>query len=127
MRFDYGKDGLDISIDPSWNATILHPKKQEVLENPIKAIKHAIKNPIGSLSLQRIIEQKKKIDRVCVVVNDTTRPVPSHIILEALIDELNIYGIKDEQIIVLIATGLIILLLLPLRFFQKLLLIKIPF
>ena len=106
MRFDYGKNGLEINLDPYWNVTIFHPKKQKIIEKPVEIIRAAINNPIGTSSLSQILEQKKKLNKVCVVVNDATRPIPSHIILEGLIKELNKYGINDNQIIILIATGL---------------------
>ncbi len=106
VKIDYGKEGLEISINPSWNVTIFHPRAQAALENPIKQIRMAIKNPIKGKSLQKIIEDKKKINKICIVVSDVTRPVPSHIILEGLIGELNDYGIYDNQILILLATGL---------------------
>ena len=33
MKFDYGKNGLEIEIDPSWNVTTFHPKKQDYKAN----------------------------------------------------------------------------------------------
>jgi len=106
MKFDYGKNSLEIDIDPSWNVTTLHPKKQEIIKNPVLAIRESIDNPIGCPPLKDIIKDKKKINNVCIVVNDATRPVPSHIILEGLIEKLNEYGVKDNKILILIATGL---------------------
>lgn len=106
MKFDYGKTGLEISLDPNWNTTIIRPLKQDVIENPRNVIKNWIKNPISTPPLKEIVDQRKKLNQICIVVSDATRPVPSHIILEALIAELNEYGIKDNQIVVLIATGL---------------------
>ncbi len=106
MRFDYGKNGLEINLDPSWNVTILQPKREKIIEKPVEAIRAAINHPIGTSSLSQIVEQKEKIKKVCVIVDDATRPVPSHIILEGLIKELNNYGISDNQITILIATGL---------------------
>ena len=106
MKFDYGKNGLEIEIDPSWNVTLFHPKKQEVIKNPVKAIMDSIEKPIGCQPLKNIIKEKKDINKVCIVVNDATRPVPSHIILEGLIKKLSEYGIKDDEILILIATGL---------------------
>ena len=106
VKIDYGKDGLEFSIDPSLNVTVFRPDDQKVLENPVVEIRKAIRNPVEGKSLQKIIENKKKVEKVCVVVSDATRPVPTHIILEALIRELNDYGIQDNQILILIATGL---------------------
>ena len=106
MKFDYGKIGLDISLDPNWNITIIRPIKQDGIKNPRYVIKNWIKNPIGTPPLKEIVDQRKQLNQVCIVVSDATRPIPSYIILEALIAELNEYGIKDNQIVVLIATGL---------------------
>jgi nickel-dependent lactate racemase len=106
MKLDYGKNGLEISLDPSWNVTVFKPEGQLAIENPVEIIREKIKNPIGSPPLNDIIKNKISSQRVCIVVSDATRPVPSHIILEALIKELNEYGIGKAQIDILIATGL---------------------
>lgn len=106
MKFDYGKNGIKINIDPKWNTTIFLPNEQKPIQNTIRKIKEAINNPIGSLPLKDIINKKSKLETVCIVSSDTTRPVPSNLILKALIDELNKYGIEDNQITILIATGL---------------------
>ena len=106
MKFDYGKDGIEINLDPNWNVTILQPSNQKVIGNPVKAIREAIKNPIGCPSLRNIVKKKSSPQTVCIVVSDATRPVPSHFILEALVKELNDYGIENAYIDILIATGL---------------------
>lgn len=106
MKFNYGKSGIEVSLDPNWNTTIFRPPKQDVIEDPINAIRNAIKNPIGTPSLKKIVKSKKEIKSICIVVSDATRPVPSHLLLKGLIKELSDYGLKEEKIIVLIATGL---------------------
>lgn len=106
MKFDYGKSGVEVSLDPSWNTTIFRPSKQNVIEDPINAIRNAIKNPIGTPSLKKIVKSKKEIKSVCIVVSDATRPVPSHLLLKGLLKELSDYEIQEEKILVLIATGL---------------------
>jgi len=106
LNFDYGREGLTITPKPSWNYTILRPKEQLKIANPIKRIKGEIRTPIGTRPLKELIAQKDELSDICIVVSDATRPVPSHIILEALIEELNTYGIKNKQIFILIATGL---------------------
>jgi len=106
MRLDYGKEGIEIKLNPNWNITILKPLIQELIKNPIDKIKDSINNPIGSLSLKDIIKAKSNLKSVCVVTSDATRPVPSNIILEALIEELRAAGVRNNQITILIATGL---------------------
>jgi len=106
MKLDYGKDGIELKIDPNWNTKVIQPVEQFPINNPIEAIREAIKNPVGNLSLKDIIKNKKKIKSVCIVVSDATRPVPTHLILEGLLRELHDYGIQETEIRILIATGL---------------------
>ena len=39
MKIDYGKNGLDLSLDPSWNSTVLRPKEQKPITDPVKRIR----------------------------------------------------------------------------------------
>jgi nickel-dependent lactate racemase len=106
INFDYGKNGIEIKIDPSWNVRIVEPITQEALLNPIKSLRTAIQNPSGGHSLEDIVREKEKLESICIVVSDATRPVPSHLIIEALILELENLGIESSLITILIATGL---------------------
>ncbi|MFX1348893.1 MAG: nickel-dependent lactate racemase [Promethearchaeota archaeon] len=106
MKLDYGKEGLEIELDPDWNLTVFQPSEQKPYNNPIGKIRESINKPIDSLTLKEIIKNKKNLEKVCIVASDATRPVPSHLILEALVTELNDCGIKDNKILILIATGL---------------------
>ncbi|MHA1148667.1 MAG: nickel-dependent lactate racemase [Promethearchaeota archaeon] len=106
MKLDYGKEGLEVDLNPKWNVTILKPSKQEIIKHPIVKIRRALRRPLKNIGLHKIIEQKKFVNKVCIVVSDATRPVPSRLMLEAIIKDLNSYGVGNEKIIVLIATGL---------------------
>ena len=107
MKLDYGKNGIELEIDPNWNTTIIQPIDQSPIDNPIKAIRDAITHPVcGKNSLKAMIKNKQKIKSVCIVVSDATRPVPTHIIIKALLKELIDYGIQENKIRILIATGL---------------------
>ena len=106
MKLNYGKNRIELKIDPNWSTTIIQPVEQFPIDNPIKAIRDAIKNQVGNLSLKDIIQNKKKIKSVCIVVSDATRPVPTHLILEGLLRELNDNGVQEKEILVLIAAGL---------------------
>jgi nickel-dependent lactate racemase len=106
IKVDYGKNGLKFIPNHDWNVEIITPKTQGALSPPVSSIEKAINNPIGSPNLRNIINKKKEIDNVCIVVSDATRPVPSYLILEALLNQLNSLGIRDENVTVLVATGL---------------------
>ena len=58
MKFDYGKEGLEIKLDPTWDVTIFHPIHQELIEETSIKIKESINNPIGCLPLKDIIKTK---------------------------------------------------------------------
>ena len=77
IKFDYGKDGIEIQINPSWNLTVFRPKSQELIEDTNKSIREAINNPIGTIPLKDIIKEKGNLKQICIVVSDATRPVPS--------------------------------------------------
>jgi len=106
MKLDYGKEGIEVNLNPNWNITIIRPLKQLVIKNPIEAVRDAIKNPVGGLPLNSIIKTRKSIKSVCIVVSDATRPVPTHLIIEGLLKELIDYGIQEKKMRILIATGL---------------------
>ncbi|MBY9004572.1 MAG: nickel-dependent lactate racemase, partial [Candidatus Lokiarchaeota archaeon] len=93
-------------MDSKWNVDVLKPNPQQILKNPLQSIQDKIKHPVGSASLKEIVMEKGLVGKVCIVSSDSTRPVPSYLLLEATINELNNYGIHDSQIIILIATGL---------------------
>ena len=106
MKFDYGKQGIEIDLNSSWNVDIFKPIEQPTIKNPVEELRDSINHPISSEPLKKLIEKKKSIDQICIVVSDATRPVPTNLILKALVDELNSYGYEDDKIIILIATGL---------------------
>lgn len=64
-------------------------------------VKQALENPIGSLRLRELSKDK---NNVVIIASDHTRPVPSKIIIPAMLNEIR----KDNpkaNITILIATG----------------------
>lgn len=69
--------------------------------DPVAEVEQALDNPIGSQKLEELAKGKKN----CVVIaSDHTRPVPSKILMPALLKRLRI-GNPDIDITILIATG----------------------
>ena len=73
------------------------------LSNPADAVQKALRSPIGTLPLAKLV---KPGERVAVVVNDITRLVRSEVFLPVLIDELNAAGIPDRDIFIVFALGI---------------------
>jgi nickel-dependent lactate racemase len=105
MKLKYGKKEVRLPIQDKNIIKILNLEKQEVLLNPENKLRELLKNPIGCPSLRELIFQKKS-KKILIIVNDITRPTPYEIILPPLLDELHQIGIKKENIIFIIATGI---------------------
>jgi len=105
MKLKYGKEEIQLPIQDENIIKILNLKKQKALLNPENRLKSLLKNPINSLSLRDLIIQKKA-KKILIIVNDITRPTPYEVILPPLLDELHQIGIKKENIIFMVATGI---------------------
>jgi len=103
ISLDYGKKKLNIDIDDKNILDVIENKKTEPIKNPKSRLTESLKNPIGTLPLKDKIKNKSK---VCIVISDITRAVPTRLILEALLPELLSYGINKDSITIMVATGL---------------------
>jgi len=105
MKLKYGKKEVQLQIQDQNIIKILNLEKQKVLLNPEDKLRELLKNPISCPSLRELIFQKKA-SKILIIVNDITRPTPYEIILPSLLDELHQIGIKKEDIIFMVATGI---------------------
>jgi nickel-dependent lactate racemase len=105
MKLKYGKEEIQLSLQDKNIIQILHSKKQEILLYPENKLKELLKNPINSSSLKDLVN-RKKTQKILIVVNDITRPTPYEVILPSLLDELHQIGIKKENITFMVATGI---------------------
>lgn len=94
----YGKDG--ITLDLPDNAFVIEPKNLPKMENDREAIRQALRNPINAKPLR---ESVKATDIVSIVISDITRPTPNHILVPALIEELD--HVPLENFVVINGTG----------------------
>ena len=93
------------------NCVELTMKKADILKNPRKEIEKALNEPLGGLSLERII-QAKGIPagelKVAITVSDITRPVPykgKNGILLPLLKKLHSLGVERQNIRIIVGTG----------------------
>ena len=103
ISLDYGNSKLEVDISDKNLLYIIENRPEEALPDPKEKLIESLKRPIGTLPLKEKIKDKSK---VCIVISDITRAVPTKLILEALLPELLSYGVNKDSIDILIGTGL---------------------
>ncbi len=68
-----------------------------------KAIAEALTYPLGSPPLRAMAHQG---DRACIVFTDVTRASPDHLLVPALLKELEAAGVRDEDVTLLCGIGM---------------------
>ena len=103
ISFPYGKIKLDYEFDEKELAGVLTSSIEEYTaeDSGEELVKKALENPIGSVRLCELAKDKKNI---VVIASDHTRPVPSKVIMPAMLAEIG-KGNPDADITILIATG----------------------
>jgi len=100
--FKYGEGQIRFTLNPSLVAGELKIKEYPPIQDPIAEIRNAIRNPIQSKPLGKIVEPGQTI---ALIVNDSTRVANSHVFMPILLDELNSVGIPDRDIFIIFALG----------------------
>lgn len=104
IDLDYGKEKIEISLPKNYK--LVEKNKEESMEIDWESKKkEAFKNPVDSLTLSTIAKREQP-DKVVILVNDITRPVPYDIVLKPMLKELKNAGVSSSQITLLIATGM---------------------
>lgn len=102
-RIPYSKSFLEFSLATGMEVSVAESRQVDPLAEPVEAIQDALGNPIGSARLRQLAQPG---DRVCLVFTDSTRSCPDHLLVPALLAELEAAGVKDENITLLCGTGM---------------------
>ncbi|MDI9619604.1 MAG: nickel-dependent lactate racemase [Candidatus Nezhaarchaeota archaeon] len=78
------------------------PRPLQPVNSEIEAVRNTIRNPTSSRPLREIAKPDMK---VAIVVDDISRATPREKIVPVLLNELNVVGIPDANIRVVIALG----------------------
>ncbi len=100
----YGKQRL--TVDAPQSADVIVPLTVEPLVDPRAGLLEAMADPIDSPPLADLASDVPRGGQVVIVVSDITRPVPDDVIVPAILEVLTAAGIENEQITILVATGL---------------------
>jgi len=98
----YGKGSVSFEIPDKNFIGELHPNEMTYARTGVEEVLYALKNPIGTGRLSEIVKPGEK---VVIVTSDITRPMPSHIVLPPVLEELREAGIREEDILIVLALG----------------------
>ena len=103
ITFPYGKENVCYEFrDDELKAVLTSSLEEYVPTDGEEAlVRAALSHPVGSPKLSELARGKKKIT---LIASDHTRPVPSRVIVPAMLEELR-KGNPDADITILIATG----------------------
>jgi nickel-dependent lactate racemase len=98
----YGKTEVCARVPAQNFLGLIEPKEKPVVPDAQAEVERALKEPIGSKRLSEIVKPEYK---VAIVVDDATRPAPSHLLVPPILHELNMAGVKSEQVKVIFGCG----------------------
>lgn len=101
-QFPYGNGFQEVTLPEEKVLYDIHGNKADVLEDITAATLAAVRCPIASQPLQKVV---RKGDKVAVIVSDVTRLVRTAEFLPVIISEINAAGVPDEDITIIVATG----------------------
>ncbi|MBN1886697.1 MAG: nickel-dependent lactate racemase [Thermoflexales bacterium] len=99
----YGHTQLAFELPPACHGTLLSSRPVAPLADVEAAIGHALAQPIGTPPLRELARPGQ---RACIVFTDVTRASPDHLLVPALLRELEAAGVRDEDVTLLCGTGL---------------------
>ena len=103
LKFPYGREKLNLELPADrLNGTLFSSAHEyETNKSESEIVKEAMANPIASPKLKELAKDKEKI---VIISSDHTRPVPSHITMPILLEEIESVN-SEAEITILVATG----------------------
>ena len=98
----YGKSETCVRIPTRNFLGSIEPVSKPGVLDARAEIERALREPIGSKTLSDIVKPEHK---VAIVVDDATRPAPSNLMVPPILNELNMAGVKEENVVVIFGCG----------------------
>ena len=100
VRLAYGETGLEVEL-PADRTTVVEPTYVEAAEDQVGLLRDALRHPVDGPPLRELVRPGQT---VAISMCDGTRPQPRHLMIPAVLDELD--GIvSPDDVVVLVATG----------------------
>lgn len=103
FSFGFGDGEVTATFPEERVINVVEGKKVSPVADVEGAVKAALNNPIGTPPLKKVVQQG---DKVIIIASDITRQWIRHdLFLPTLLNELNIVGIPDADISLIVALG----------------------
>jgi len=102
IELRYGTGSLSFQMPASWQPRELAFRPCSAVPDPVAAIRQALRSPIAAPPLASLV---RPADRVCILINDSTRKARTELFMPLILEELNHAGIPDSDIFIVVATG----------------------
>jgi nickel-dependent lactate racemase len=99
----YGTQMIEMTVPA--DSVVLRGAEITALSDPLTKVRQALDAPIDALPLTQLIASARPRS-VAITISDITRPVPNKVLLPPIFDVLNENGVADDQIVIIIATGM---------------------
>lgn len=99
VQLAYGEHGLGIEVPDT--ATVVTPAHQPGAGDPLAVLRAALREPVAGPPLR---ERVRPGQTVAISACDGTRPQPRHLVIPALLAELDGL-VRPEDVVILVATG----------------------
>jgi nickel-dependent lactate racemase len=103
IQFKYGKEELVLKVPADCQVYSSSYMQEDTV--PEDMLLNSISDPAGCLSLRDELK-KRRPGPVVIVVSDITRPIPYYTFLPTLLGYLIREGIRKNEILILVATGM---------------------
>lgn len=100
VRLAYGETGLDVDL-PADRTTVVEPTYVAAPDDQVGLLRRALREPVSGRPLRELVSPGQT---VAISMCDGTRPQPRHLMIPAVLDELEGL-VAPSDVVVLVATG----------------------
>jgi nickel-dependent lactate racemase len=100
VELAYGSDGLTVDL-PDERTTVVEPLHPPAVADERAAVLAALRRPVAGPPLRDVVRGQKT---VAISICDGTRPQPRHVVVPAILEELEGL-VRLDDVVVLVATG----------------------
>ena len=102
-RVPYGRRELTFDLPETMKGTLVESRAASPLTNVKKKIEDALNNPVNT---HRLVDLARPENKVCIVFTDMTRSSPDHLLVPAVLTQLEAAGVRDKDITLLCGIGM---------------------